>query len=191
MKLILAAIFLSSSTTFAAAYKLDASHSIVGFGVKHLMFSTTKGRFNKFEGAFDFDEKKSEVTKIDVKVDVASIDTNDVKRNDHLKSPDFFDVAKNADIKFTADKVKVEKNKAVKVAGQLTMKGITKPVTLDLTYSGTATDPWGNERVGFNLSGKINRKDWGINWNKNLDGGGVVVGEEVSLEIEGEAVKSK
>lgn len=187
--LLVAVLFVSAAS--AATYNVDESHSIVGFSIKHLVVSKVKGRFNKFSGSFDFDEKKNEVSKIDVKVDVTSVDTNDKKRDEHLSSPDFFDVKNHANMTFTADKVVVKKDKAVKVSGNLTIKGVTKPVTLDLTYGGSVVDPWGNQKVGFSLSGKINRKDWGLNWNKTLDKGGLAVGEEVNLEIEGEAAVAK
>ncbi len=180
-----------ASSTFAATYKMDPVHSVVGFSVKHLVVSKVKGRFNKFEGSFNFDEKTNEASKIEIKIDPASIDTNEKKRDEHLMSPDFFDVKKNPEMKFTADKVTVKKDEAVKVSGQLTMRGVTKPATLDLTYGGSVTDPMGNEKVGFGLTGKINRKDWGINWNKTLDKGGLTVSDEVMIEIEGEAVKDK
>ncbi len=191
-KMIFSAVLFFAFASQAAPYKLDASHSIVGFSVKHLVVSKVKGRFNKFEGSFQFDEKKNEVSKIEVKIDPASVDTNDKKRDEHLASPDFFDVKKHNEMKFKINKpVIVKLNEAVKVSGDLTMRGVTKPVTLDLTYTGSATDPWGNEKVGFALAGQINRKDWGVNWNKTLDKGGLTVSDEVMIEIEGEAGKAK
>jgi polyisoprenoid-binding protein YceI len=191
LRLVISVLFSISNLALAATYKLDPAHSDVGFSVKHMVISNVKGRFNKVEGSFDFDEKTSEVSKIDVKVDAASINTNDAKRDEHLMSPDFFDVKKFPDIRFTADKVKVKKDSSVKVNGQLTIKGVTKPVTMDLTYGGSVIDPNGNEKVGFSLSGKIDRKNWGITWNKNLDKGGVAVSNEVAIAIEGEANKAK
>lgn len=191
MKFILAMVMLMSGSAFAASYKIDPAHSVVGFSVKHLVVSKVKGRFNKFEGSFDFDEKKNEVTKIDVKIDAASIDTNEKKRDEHLMSADFFDVKKQSQILFKADKMSVQKDKATKVNGLLTIKGVTKPVTLDLTYGGSIVDPNGNEKVGFSLAGKIDRKDFGVSWNKTLDKGGVAVSDEVMIEIEGEAQKAK
>lgn len=191
-KLIFSSFLFLAVAAQAAQYKLDPAHTIVGFSVKHLVVSKVKGRFNKFDGGFVFDEKKNEVSKIDVKVDPTSVDTNDKKRDEHLMSPDFFDVKKNPEMHFKSDKaVTVKADQPVKVTGELTMRGVTKPVTLDLTYGGTVTDPWGNEKVGFTLAGKINRKDWGINWNKTLDKGGVTVSDDVMIEIEGEAQKQK
>ena len=184
-------LIVSASMAQASTYKLDAAHSIVGFSVKHLVVSKVKGRFNKFDGTFNFDEKTNEASKIEIKVDAASVDTNDKKRDEHLMSPDFFDVKNNPELKFVSDKVTVKKDKPVKLTGQLTMRGVTKPVTLELTYGGAVTDPWGNEKVGFTINGKINRKEWGINWNKTLDKGGLTVSDEVMIEIEGEAMKDK
>ncbi len=191
MKLILAMLVMTSGNVFAASYKIDPAHSVVGFSVKHLMITPVKGRFNKFEGSFDFDEKKNEVSKIDVKLDAASIDTNDKKRDEHLASPDFFDVKKHAQISFKADKMTVEKDKPMKVTGMLTIKGVTKSVPMELTYGGSIVDPSGNQKVGFSLTGKIDRKEFGVSWNKTLDKGGVAVSDEVMINIDGEAQKVK
>lgn len=191
MKILLTMLVLLSGNAFAASYKLDSVHSEVGFSVKHLVVSKVKGRFNKFEGTFDFDEKKNEVSKIDVKVDVASVDTNDKKRDEHLLSPDFFDVKKDGFMLFKADKTTVQKDKSVKISGMLTIKGVAKPIVLDLTYGGTVIDMMGAEKVGFSLSGTIHRKDWDMNWNKTLDKGGLALGEDVMIAIEGEAQKAK
>lgn len=191
-KMIFSIFLLLSIASQAANYELDPVHSVVGFSVKHLVVSKVKGRFNKFEGTFVFDDKKAELSKIDVKIDPASIDTNNKKRDEHLMSPDFFDVKKNAEMKFKSEKpVVVKVGQAVKVTGDLTMRGVTKPVSLDLTYGGSIVDPMGKEKVGFTLTGTLNRKDWGVAWNKNLDKGGVAVSDEVALEIEGEAQKNK
>ena len=176
----------------AATYKLDGSHTEIGFAVKHLMISTVKGRFNKFEGGFDYDEKSKTISKIDVKMDTSSIDTNDKKRDEHLQSPDFFDAKKFASLEFKADKLSnVEPGKSFKLPGTLTMHGVSKPVTLEVEFKGTATDPWGNEKVVFGASTKVKRADWGMSWNKSLDKGGFVVGEDVTIMIEAEGNKSK
>ena len=191
-KMILTAALLLSALAQAASYKMDPAHSAVGFSVKHMMISKVRGNFTKYEGTFDFDEKKNEVNKIVVKVDPASINTGNEKRDEHLRTPDFFDVKKFPEMIFKAGKVDVKKDTPVKVSGELTMHGVTKPVTLDLTYGGAVIDPMGNEKVGFTLTGQINRKEWGLTWNKPLEKGmGVAVGDEVTLEIEGEAAKAK
>lgn len=193
-KLIFTATMLFGLMAQAATYKLDPVHSEVGFVVKHLVVSNVRGTFDKYEGTFDFDDKTNELSKVDVKIDASSINTRDKKRDDHLRSPDFFDVKKKGSenlIFKVSQPVKVTKDQTVKVTGDLTMRGVTKPVTLDLTYGGMATDGYGNEKVGFSMRGKVNRKDWGINWNKNLDRGGVTVSDEVTIEIDGQGVKQK
>lgn len=185
--------FLSSGSVLAAPYDLDKAHTQVGFSVKHLMVSTAKGEFRDFTGSFDFDEAKGTIKDIDVTIQIASVDTREPKRDEHLKSGDFFDAAKFPTMNFKSEGGSVKEGKATKIKGNLTIKGVTKPVTLDLTYNGRQTDPWGVTHSGFNLSGKINRKDFGVSWNAplaktGLDKGGVVVGEEVSIDIAGEIV---
>jgi polyisoprenoid-binding protein YceI len=186
------AALICSSLVWAANYKIDGSHSDVGFSVKHLMLTNVKGRFNKVEGSFSYDAKSKVLSKVDVKIDAASVDTNDKKRDEHLSSPDFFDVKKNPSLEFKADKVTgVEPGKTVEVPGTLTIHGITKPVTLDVEFRGITQDPYGNERLVFGAKTKIKRADWGMTWNKTLDKGGVVVGDEVTIDIESESVKAK
>ena len=179
-----------SSLAMAAAYTVDGSHSIVGFSVKHLVISKVKGQFKKAEGSFDFDEKKNEISKVDIKIDVASVDTNDKKRDEHLSSADFFDAKKFPQITFKAGKASVKKGETTKLPGTLTIRGVSKPVVMELTYNGSTIDPWKNEKSGFSLTGKINRQDYGISWNKALDKGGVAVSDEVVIEVEGEATKT-
>lgn len=181
----------AASMSFAANYTLDPAHSEVGFSVRHLMISNVKGKFNKYDGKFSYDEKSGKLSGVEVNIDPKSIDTNDDKRDEHLRSPDFFDTAKYAKITFKGDKVEAKDGKPVKITGTLTMRGVTKPVTLDIDYRGAITDAWGNEKVGFGLTGKINRKDWGVSWNKALDKGGVTVGDDVAINIEAEATKAK
>ncbi len=183
---------LSSSLVLAASYKIDASHSEVGFSVKHLMLSNVKGRFSRFDGGFDYDASSKILSKVNVKIEIASVDTNDKKRDEHLVSPDFFDAKKFATIEFKSDKVTgVESGKTIKVPGTLTLHGVSKPVTLDVDFRGSTMDPWGKERLVFGATAKINRNDFDIKWNKSMDKGGVVVGEEVVIAIESESVKSK
>lgn len=191
-KLILGTLVLAaSSLAFAANFTLDPAHSEVGFSVRHLMISNVKGKFNKYDGKFVFDEKSGKLSNVEVNIDPKSIDTNDDKRDEHLRSPDFFDTAKHGKMTFKGDKVELKDGKPVKITGTLNMRGVSKPVALDIDYRGVVTDPWGNEKVGFGLTGKLNRKDWGISWNKALDKGGVTVSDEVALNIEGEALKEK
>jgi polyisoprenoid-binding protein YceI len=190
--LVLSLLSLASGSAQAAVYKLDGSHTDVAFKVKHLMLTNVKGRFNKSEGGFEYDEKTKTVSKVAIKIDASSVDTNDKKRDEHLQSPDFFDTKKFATIEFTADKVTgVESGKAFKIPGKLKIHGVEKAVTLDAEFRGTTTDPWGNEKIVFAATTKVNRSNYGLNWNKTLDKGGVVVGEEVTIEVEAEANKAK
>lgn len=190
------AMTLITANVFAAPYELDVAHTDVSFSVKHLMISTAKGSFRDFKGSFDFDEAKGTLKNIDVEIQMASVDTKQPKRDDHLKSPDFFDVAKYPTMTFKADSATVKEGKPVKLNGTLTMRGVSKPVTLDLVYAGRQTDPYGVAHSGFSLSGKINRKDFGLTWNapvakSALDKGGVAIGEEVTIDISGEIVPKK
>ncbi len=175
----------------AATYKLDSAHSELGFNLKHLMLAKVKGTFNKYEGGFSYDEKKKELKDLEVKIQATSIDTNEPKRDEHLRSADFFDVAQFSEIIFKSEKVVFQGSKKAKVTGPLTMHGVTKPVTLDVDIKGEVNDGNGNDKLVFEATGKISRKDWGLSWNKTLDKGGVAVGDEVNITIEGQALKVK
>ena len=167
-----------SSTLFAGTYTLDTAHSSVGFKIKHMMIANVNGSFNQFNGSFEYDEKAHTLKTLEGTVEVASINTANEKRDDHLRSAELFNASSFPKMMFTLHNVKNGKAK-----GDLTIRGITKSITFDLEDNGMATDPWGNDRVGLELTGKINRKDFGITWNKTLESGGVLVGEEVKLEI--------
>lgn len=199
LKAFLGAIFFGSQV-FAANYTLDTSHTGVTFKVKHLVIATVNGRFDKFEGNLDFDEKTNKLTKADVKIDLDSINTNDPKRDEHLKGADFFGVRteKNELVEakrfmtFALKDVKMKGKKFDKVTGDMTLNGITKPVTLNVDFKGATSDPWGNEKIVFTATTKIARKDFGITWNKPMAKvAGSVVGEDVDVVIEGEANKEK
>lgn len=186
-----AALLLASQSVFAekVAYQLDTTHSEVGFNVKHLMIANVKGRFPKFEGTFQFDDAKGELSDLDVKIEAASVNTNEAKRDEHLQSPDFFDTKNNPNITFKSEKVESKKGKPSKVHGTLTMRGVAKKVALDVDYKGMVKDAWGNDKVVFVATTKINRKDFGVSWNKALDKGGVAVSDEVTITIDGQAQK--
>lgn len=175
-----------SSAVFAAKYELDKSHTMIGFVAPHLVVSKVDGRFDKFDGTFEFDEKSMKLDNINVVIKADSLNTNEKDRDKHLRSPDFFDVAKYPDIKFKSTKVSYDKDKPDKVDGELTIRGITKPVTLKVDYNGAVTDPWGNRIIAFDAETKVNRKDFGLNWNKPLDKGGWVVGDDIKIKIQGE-----
>ena len=179
------------SSAIAGTYKLDESHTQVGFKIKHLVISTVSGRFNKFEGGFEFDQAKGEVKGLSVAIQTASVDANEPDRDKHLKSPDFFDVAKFPTMTFSGTRTITSSNKPTQIEGELTIHGIKKSVTVDVDFKGSTVDPWGNERIAFEASTKVNRKDYGLKWNKNLDKGGVMIADEVKILIEGEALLQK
>lgn len=168
----------------AAIYKLDPGHLEVGFSVRHMMISNVKGHFDKVTGSFDYDAAKKTLKNVEVTIETASITTSQADRDKHLTGPDFFDVAKYPKMTFKSEKIEFDGKKG-KMTGPLTIKDKTKNVTLDFTYNGE-TEIMGTKKVGFSAHGTINRKDWGMTWNKNMDHGGVAVGDEVTLNIEGE-----
>jgi polyisoprenoid-binding protein YceI len=173
----------------AETYSVDVAHSYVGFSVSHMVISKTKGHFNEFSGTLVYDEK--DVTKSSIKgtVSVPSVDTGNQKRDDHLRGADFFDAAKFPEITFESKKVEKRASGPV-VTGLLTIKGVTRPIEVPFKVLGKVKDPWGNERVGVELSPVvINRQEFGLTWSAKLDTGGLVVGDEVTLELAGEFVR--
>jgi polyisoprenoid-binding protein YceI len=176
----------------ASTWTIDPDHSNVGFKVKHLMVSNVKGSFDKHTGAVEINDKDITKSKVEVTIDTASINTNVQKRDEHLRSTDFFDVAKYPTMTFVSKKVdKAGKNK-LKVTGDLTLHGVTRQVVLDVEpLSAESKDPWGNIRRGTTATTKIDRKDFGLTWNKGLETGGVLVGEEVTINLEIEMIKAK
>lgn len=171
-------------SAFAADYELDKSHSSVGFSIKHLMISNVKGKFKNFDGSFSVDDKSGKLTKLEGTAEVASIDTDIQKRDEHLKSPDFFDAVKYPKMNFVMSKFTPTKTGKGKIAGNLTIRGTTKPVVFDAEVSKAVEDMSGNKKLAVSMSAKINRKDFGLNWNKAMEAGGFVVGDEVSISIE-------
>ena len=187
----LLSVLLISSSAFAADYTVDADHSEIGFKVRHMGISSVAGRFLKVDGSFSFDPKNIAASKAQATIAADSVDTQQTKRDDHLRTPDFFDTKSHPQITFVSKEIKDVDGTSFKVLGDLTIRGQTKPVVLDATYNGTTIDPWGNERVGFEAEAKIDRKDWGITWNKLLDSGGLVVGNEVKIVLQVEGVRKK
>jgi polyisoprenoid-binding protein YceI len=175
----------------AAEYGIDASHSSVGFKVKHMLVSNVRGSFNDFAGSFTFVDGMPEEWSVNAEIQMTSVDTGDEKRDDHLRNADFFDVEKFPVMTFKSTKIVPAGGDSYTMHGDLTMHGVTKPVALDLTFNGAITDPWGNARAGFEASGKINRQDFGITWSKSMDGGGLVVGDDVHIMLEIEGVQKK
>ncbi len=166
---------------------LDPTHSEILFKVKHLMITNVKGEFRKFTAEIDGED----FTKAPVKVIIesSSVFTNNDDRDNHLKSGDFFDVENHKELTFESVSLKKVDDDEYKLKGMLTIKGISKEVTLDVEFGGTNKDPWGNEKAGFSLTGKINRKDWGLNWNTALESGGVLVSDEVKIQADVQFVK--
>lgn len=187
------ALALVSSVAFAAPakYTVDAAHSKMGFAVRHLMISDVTGEFKEFEGTFTFDDAKAEISDATFSAKTASIDTGVAKRDDHLKSADFFDAAKYPTITLTNSKLKKAGKNKYKWTADLNMHGVTKPVTFDLEHRGTVKDPWGMMRAGFAARATIKRSEWGLNWNNALEAGGVAVSDEVRLSLDVEATQPK
>lgn len=178
--------------TFALAsiWNIDPEHSNVGFKVKHLMVTNVNGNFNKFSGVVEIDDKDITKSKIEVSIDTNSINTNVAKRDEHLRSADFFDVANYPKMTFVSKKVAKAGKDKLKVTGDLTLRGVTKEVVLDVEGPTVESkDPWGNNRKGATATTKINRKDFGLTWNAALETGGVVVGDEVLIVLEIEMIK--
>ncbi len=170
-------------------WTIDPTHTEVGFKVKHMMFTNVKGNFNDYSADIDFVNDLKEAN-LQFEAKVNSIFTNNTDRDNHLKSADFFDAEQYPTLNFKSTKIEGDGNE-YQITGDLTIKGITKPVTLNAEFSGLMTDPWGNTKVGINLDGKINRKDFGLTYNAALETGGVLVGEDVKLNAEIQLVEQK
>lgn len=170
-------------------WAIDPSHSEIAFKVKHMMFTNVSGKFDKFEGQAETEENDFANAKINFAADTASINTGNADRDNHLKSADFFDVETFPKLGFQSTSMKKISEGNYELTGDFSMHGITKSVTLQVEYGGIMQDPWGNTKAGFIISGKINRKEWGLNWNAALEAGGVLVSEEVRLNIDVQLVK--
>ncbi len=166
---------------------LDPTHSEILFKVKHLMITNVKGEFRKFSASIAGEDFQN--SPIEVSIDASSIFTNEENRDGHLKSADFFDVENHKELTFKSTSVNKIDNENYKLIGILTIKGISKEISLDLEFGGINKDPWGNQKAGFSVNGKINRKDWELNWNAPLETGGFLVSEEVALMAEVQFVK--
>jgi polyisoprenoid-binding protein YceI len=180
---VLAVGLLAAGMLFGDTYKLDAAHTEIQFKVKHLGISTVTGKFKEFEGSFDFDPNNLTSLKTKATIKTASIDTANSVRDDHLRSPDFFDAESYPEIKFESTKVEDLGGQKMRVHGELTMRGVTKPIVLEGEFTGAA-EFMGTNRAGFTARGKINRKDFGVSWSKLLDSGGLVVSDEVVIVLE-------
>ena len=170
-----------------ANYTIDKEHTSLEFEITHLMISTVKGRFDDFEGSIKLDDKKNTLLSIEGKAKAESINTNQEKRDKHLKSPDFFDAKKFPTLDFEATGIKLTKGKSSKVKATLSIHGVKKTVTVNLIFKGIVTDPWGAEKAVVDAETTINRKDFGLNWNEALETGGVMVGEDVKIIVHAQA----
>ena len=188
--LLLLFVFLFPLLAFSADYSIDPNHSSAQFTVRHLMVSNVKGAFSKVTGTISYDPNNLATSSVDASIDVSTVDTRQPQRDADLRSDHFFDVAKYPTITFKSTQFYREVNQ-LKVKGDLTMHGVTKPVVLDVDGpSPEIKDPWGNQRVGASISTKINRHDWGLNYNKMVEAG-AVVGDEITINIDLEAVRKK
>lgn len=177
MKKIFTLLFAAASLTAATAqntWSADASHSSIRFAIMHMMVAKTTGQFSDYEIKVTSSKDDFSDAQVELKIKASSISTGDENRDKHLKSPDFFDTEKNPEITFKSTSFKKVKGNQYKVEGELTMRGVTKKVTLDAVYGGTKKDPWGNTKAGFAIMGKVNRTDFGINWNTDIEGGKIL-----------------
>jgi len=170
-------------------WTLDGTHSRIGFSVSHMVVSSVSGRFKQFSGTVALDDANLTKSQVDITIKTESIDTDDAKRDEHLRSPDFFDAKKFPTLLFKSSKVAKAGGNKYKLTGALTIHGVTKDVTLDATVSDPIKNPWGKMVRSVKLGGKVKRSDFGLKWNKTLDAGGVLVGDDVTLDIQVEIDK--
>lgn len=191
LHVLIAGLILSTTIAFGQTQKwgYDASHAKIGFSIGHFGISETEGKFTKFDGAVLADKSDFSDAKIEITIDVNSIDTEEAKRDEHLKSADFFDIKKHPEITFKSTSMKSTGKNKYKLTGDFTMHGVTKSITLDAVYRGTVLDPFGNTKAGFQITGTLDRPDFGLEWNGTLSAGGVLVSDEVDLDINIELTK--
>ena len=178
----------TTTTIPTGTYTIDPTHSRIGFVARHAMVTKVRGSFNEFEGTGSFDAANLSAAQLQLTIKAASIDTRNADRDAHLRSNAFFDMDTYPEISFVSTAV-AQSDGEYRVTGDLTIKGVTKPVTIEFEYAGTAVDPYGNTRVGLDGKTTVNRKDWGVNWNAALEAGGVLVSEKVTLEFEVSAIR--
>jgi polyisoprenoid-binding protein YceI len=171
------------------SWTIDTAHSEVNFAARHMMISNVRGGFEKFSGTVDFDEVNPAKTTVSVQIEAASLSTRDAQRDGHLRSADFFDVEKYPTIRFESKRVEVLDERHARLTGDLTIRDVTREVTLEVEYSGMSKSPWGSTNAGFTASTKISRKNWDLNWNVALETGGWLVGDEIKIDLELEIVK--
>ena len=181
---------LTSLDQLTGDYTIDPAHTRIGFQARHAMVTKVRGHFREFDGKFHFDPSHPEASYATVTISAKSIDTGNEQRDAHLRSNDFFAMDEYPEIRFVSTSVEKIDDTHFKLHGDLTIKGVTRPVSIDFEYNGAEVDPWGNTRIGFEGSTEVNRKDWGVNWNATLDSGGVLVSDRVKLEFDVAATKN-
>jgi polyisoprenoid-binding protein YceI len=186
----LAAVLAVSAAATTTTWQIDPQHTAAGFAVKHLMISTVRGQFKGVTGTVNWEDQDISKSTVDITIDANTVDTSEPKRDADLKSDKFFDVAKYSTITFKSKKIEQVSAGKLKITGDLTIHGVTKEAVLDVEGpTPPLKDPWGNTRVAANATTKINRQDFGVKWNANVDGGGVVVGDDVAITIDLEMIK--
>jgi len=180
----------TATSTLTDTYAIDPTHSRIGFVARHAMVTKVRGSFNEFKGRGYLDADDPTASRLELSIKAASIDTRNADRDGHLRGNDFFDMENHPEITFVSTAVEPVDAENYRVTGDLTIKGVTKPVTVDFEYTGTAVDPFGNSRIGIEGKTTVNRKDWGVNWNAALEAGGVLVSEKVTLEFEVSAIRT-
>ena len=172
-----------------STWLIDPTHSEIGFKVKHMMFTNVSGKFNAFSSSIENEDEQFETSKINFSAEVNSVDTNNTDRDNHLRSADFFDADNYPSLSFVSTSIKKIDEGEYQISGDLTIKDVTKNIVLETEYSGLMKDPWGNTKIGLSITGKINRKEFGLTWNSTLETGGVLVGEEIKLASEIQLIK--
>lgn len=170
-------------------WQLDPAHSSIEFVARHLMVTKVRGNFASFSGSIEIAENPSD-SNVTIEVDMASVTTGSDDRDGHLKSPDFFDVDNHPTMTFVSNQI-VDKGDGYQLVGDLTVRGVAKPLTLDVEFLGVMSDPWGNAKAAFSASGEVDREDWGLTWNAPLEAGGVLVSKKARIEIEAQAAKAE
>lgn len=183
----------SATTPAAGSWNIDSVHSLAEFSAKHMMITTVRGRIAGISGTLVIDDARPEASSVQVDLDAASIDTRSEQRDEHLRSADFLDVANFPQLSFRSTRIEGARKEAgagFRVVGDLTIRGVTREVTLDATFEGEGRDPWGGERVSFSASTRIDRRDFGLTWNAALEAGGVLVSNEIRIQLEVQAVRA-
>ena len=181
---------MSDLSAATGTWTIDPTHSVIGFSVRHAMVAKVRGRFGAFSGSLTVDGANPAASKAELTIEAASIDTQTADRDAHLKSPDFLDVEQFLTLTFVSTGIKATDDDEFVVTGDLTIHGVTKPVSIEVEYNGVGGDPWGNTRIGFEGKTTISRKDFGLTWNVALEAGGILVGDDIKIELDIEAVKA-